>query len=87
MFQYILRRLIGLAPTLFGVTVLIFLLLKVVPGDPARMVAGPDATLEDIALIRAELGLDDRFGCLKLDRRSVARGPGHLHSYLQPCLL
>ena len=58
MFQYILRRLIGLIPTLVGVSILIFLLLHLVPGDAARLVAGPDATLEDIALIRAELGLD-----------------------------
>ncbi len=58
MFQYIVNRLIALIPTLFGVSILIFLLLHLVPGDPARLVAGPDASLEDIALIRAELGLD-----------------------------
>ncbi|GAB4567575.1 MAG: ABC transporter permease [Anaerolineae bacterium] len=58
MFEYVSRRLLGLIPTLFGVSVMVFLLLHFVPGDPARLVAGPDATLEDIELIRKELGLD-----------------------------
>ena len=55
---YILRRL-GLAlPTLLGVTVIIFVLIRLIPGDPARVIAGLTATEEDVALIRVELGLD-----------------------------
>jgi len=55
---YILRRL-GLAlPTLLGVTVIIFVLIRLIPGDPARVIAGLTATDEDVALIRVELGLD-----------------------------
>lgn len=57
-FSYFLRRLVALIPTLFGVSVAVFLLLHLVPGDPARMVAGLDATEADIALIRQDLGLD-----------------------------
>jgi ABC-type dipeptide/oligopeptide/nickel transport system permease component len=58
MLQFLLRRLVGLIPTLLGVSVLIFLLLHLVPGDPARLVAGPDASLDEIVLIRTQLGLD-----------------------------
>ncbi|MEJ5199156.1 MAG: nickel ABC transporter permease [Anaerolineae bacterium] len=58
MFGYFIRRVLALIPTLFGVSVAVFLLLHLVPGDPARMVAGLDATEADIALIRQDLGLD-----------------------------
>ncbi len=55
---YILRRL-GLAlPTLLGVTIIIFVLIRLIPGDPARVIAGLTATDEDVALIRVELGLN-----------------------------
>jgi ABC-type dipeptide/oligopeptide/nickel transport system permease component len=57
-FSYFLRRVVALIPTLFGVSIAVFLLLHLVPGDPARMVAGLDATEADIALIRQDLGLD-----------------------------
>ncbi len=58
MLTYILRRLVILIPTLLGVSVAIFLLLHFVPGDPARLVAGLDATEADLVLIRQDLGLD-----------------------------
>lgn len=58
MFSYFLRRLVALIPTLFGVSVAVFLLLHLVPGDPARMIAGLDATEADLVLIRQDLGLD-----------------------------
>lgn len=58
MLRYILRRLVYMIPILFGVSVVVFLILHLVPGDPAVLVAGPDATLEDIALARSRLGLD-----------------------------
>ena len=58
MARYILRRLLYMIPTIFGVSVVIFLMLHLVPGDPARLVAGPDATLEDVEIIRSSLGLD-----------------------------
>jgi len=57
-FSYFLRRLVALIPTLFGVSVAVFLLLHLVPGDPARMIAGLDATEADLVLIRQDLGLD-----------------------------
>lgn len=58
MFGYILRRLIYMFPILLGVSMVVFMILHLVPGDPARLVAGPDATLEDVQIIRSTLGLD-----------------------------
>jgi ABC-type dipeptide/oligopeptide/nickel transport system permease component len=58
MFAYVVRRLVGLVPMLLGVSVAVFLVLYSIPGDPAQMAAGPDATEEDIAQIRENYGLD-----------------------------
>jgi peptide/nickel transport system permease protein len=58
MLRYILRRLLYMTPILFGVSLVIFLMLHLVPGDPARLVAGLDATQEDVKIIRSSLGLD-----------------------------
>jgi glutathione transport system permease protein len=56
--QYLLKRLLGLIPTLALVGVLVFLFVHLLPGDPARLAAGPDATPETVALVRQDLGLD-----------------------------
>src|SRR5205823_14697844 len=58
MLQYIAKRLAGLAPTLLIVAVLVFMFLHLLPGDPARLAAGPQATPETVALVRQDLGLD-----------------------------
>ena len=58
MFNYALRRLIMLIPVLFGVSVLVFMMLHLTPGDPARLVAGPMATPEHVQQIRHQLQLD-----------------------------
>ena len=58
MFSYCCRRLLGMIPTLLLVSVIVFLFVHMLPGDPARMVAGPDADLATINLIRKDLGLD-----------------------------
>lgn len=58
MFSYFCRRLLGMIPTLLMVSVIVFLFVHMLPGDPARMVAGPDADLTTINLIRKDLGLD-----------------------------
>src|SRR5690606_30392373 len=55
---HIVRTLLLSLITLFGVSVLIFLMLRVLPGDPARVLAGLDASAEQVDRIRAELGLD-----------------------------
>ncbi|MBD2079057.1 ABC transporter permease [Leptolyngbya sp. FACHB-17] len=58
MSQYILRRLLGLVPVLFGITLAVFLLLRLIPGDPAIVLAGERATPEQIAALQTQLGLD-----------------------------
>ena len=58
MLQYLIKRLLGLVPTLIFVGVLVFMFVHLLPGDPARLAAGPDATPETVALVRQDLGLD-----------------------------
>ncbi|MEO6927629.1 MAG: glutathione ABC transporter permease GsiC, partial [Casimicrobiaceae bacterium] len=58
MLQYIVKRLLGLAPTLLLVGLLVFLFVHLLPGDPARLAAGPEATPETVQLVRQDLGLD-----------------------------
>jgi len=55
---YIWKRLLLLGPVLFGLTLLTFGISHVVPGDPALLAAGPQATPEMVAQIREEFGLD-----------------------------
>ena len=58
MTSYILKRLLGLLPTLLIVAVLVFLFVHMLPGDPARLAAGVDASPETVELVRQDLGLD-----------------------------
>ena len=58
MTQYIIRRLLYMVPVMLVVSVLVFGLLHIAPGDPATMLAGEDARPEDVAAIRAKYGLD-----------------------------
>lgn len=56
---YIMRRLLLVIPVLFGVSFLVFSIVRLIPGDPATAIAGETATPQRIAVIRAELGLDE----------------------------
>lgn len=58
MFGYIIRRLVYTIPVVVGVVVFTFAILHITPGDPAAIVAGPDASPETLERIRANLGLD-----------------------------
>ncbi|MDB5847829.1 MAG: glutathione transporter permease GsiC [Rhodoferax sp.] len=58
MLNYILKRLLGLLPTLLIVAGLVFLFVHLLPGDPARLAAGPEADAETVRIIREDLGLD-----------------------------
>lgn len=58
MIQYAVRRLLLAIPTLFGVTILVFGMLRMLPGDPAQAMAGVHATQEYVAQVRRQLGLD-----------------------------
>lgn len=55
---YIVKRLLSTIPVLFVVSIFVFLLIHLAPGDPAITILGPEATVEDIEKLRAELGLD-----------------------------
>ena len=55
---YILRRLLATIPTLLGVAFLVFLITRLTPGDPARQIAGAEASQEEVAELRRDLGLD-----------------------------
>ena len=58
MFRYARRRLWQMIPILFGISVGAFAFNRALPGDPARLLAGPDATAADIDAVRVQLGLD-----------------------------
>ena len=57
MLRFLMQRLLALIPVLFIVAVVVFLILRLTPGDPAAVIAGNNATNEDIDRIREQLGL------------------------------
>ena len=57
--RYLIRRLVTLIPLVILVAVIAFTLVRLTPGDPAAIVAGPDATPEEVARIRSSMGLDE----------------------------
>lgn len=58
MVQYVLKRLLSTFPVLIGISLLLFFMLRMLPGDPAQVLAGQMASREDIESIRQQLGLD-----------------------------
>ena len=61
MIRYVAKRLVLLIPIVLGIAFIIFCIMEMTPGDPARLILGPDATAEAVAAMRAELGLDRPF--------------------------
>src|SRR4029450_11556021 len=59
--RYIVHRLISAVPVLLIVTLISFCVMQLVPGDPAAVMAGPQATRTEIEQVRAQLGLDQPF--------------------------
>ena len=59
MLSFLLRRIAAVLPVLLVVSLVVFLILRLAPGDPAAAIAGNNATNEDIAKIRTQLGLDE----------------------------
>jgi peptide/nickel transport system permease protein len=57
--RYVVRRLLLLVPVLLGVSVIIFMVLHLAPGDPAEIMLGSQATQADLERLRAELGLTE----------------------------
>jgi peptide/nickel transport system permease protein len=58
LYAYIASRLIASIPVLLGISIVVFVLTKLIPGDAAQVLAGPSATREEVELIRQDLGLD-----------------------------
>lgn len=58
MTTYIIRRILGLIPVLFGVTLLVFFMIRMIPGDPVVVMLGDKASVEDIERTRELLGLN-----------------------------
>jgi peptide/nickel transport system permease protein len=56
---YIIRRILGLFPVLFGITLLVFFLIRMIPGDPAIIMLGDRASATDVERVREQLGLNE----------------------------
>jgi len=59
MWSYLLKRILAVIPVLLVVAIIVFLMLRLTPGDPASNLAGDAATSEDIAKLRVDLGLEE----------------------------
>ncbi|HEV7308052.1 ABC transporter permease [Ensifer sp.] len=62
MLRYIFQRLMGMIVVMAIVVTIVFVIVRVTPGDPAAVMLGPEATQEDIAELRTRLGLDQSLG-------------------------
>ncbi len=58
MLRYVARRVLYLIPVLIGVSILIFTIIHLAPGDPAETMLGPSATAQDLQELREQLGLN-----------------------------
>ena len=59
MHRYIVKRLILMIPVLFGISVIVFFIMELIPGDPAQAILGAFATPENVTRLRTEMGLDE----------------------------
>lgn len=59
--KYVFRRLLDLIPTLFVVATIVFIITRLIPGNPAAVMLGPTASVEDIEKLTAQLGLNDPY--------------------------
>ncbi|WP_042478971.1 ABC transporter permease [Bacillus ndiopicus] len=59
MLHYIGKRLLHLIPVLLGMTFIVFLIIRAIPGDPAQVILGQQATAEAVAALRDKLGLNN----------------------------
>lgn len=59
--EYILQRLVQIIPVLFFLSIIVFAIVRLIPGDPAAVRLGMEATPEGIAAVRREMGLDQPF--------------------------
>jgi peptide/nickel transport system permease protein len=81
MLHYIFRRILQLIPVILGVTFIVFTLVHIAPGDPARMLLPQDATNEDVADMRSAMGLDRPFLLQYVHFLFGYDGPGESFDY------
>ncbi|HHX68410.1 MAG: ABC transporter permease subunit [Miniphocaeibacter sp.] len=58
MLRYSIKRILSIIPLLLVISFLIFMFVHMIPGDPAKMITGPDATKAEVELVREQLGLN-----------------------------
>lgn len=77
--KYIVKRILQMIPSVLLVLLITFTLSRIVPGDPARMMAGEQAPEEAVERIREEMGLNDPIPKQFVDYVGgrAARGSGH----------
>jgi peptide/nickel transport system permease protein len=80
MYAFIARRLLSTIPVLLIVAVLVFLMLRLTPGDPAAILAGDAASSEQIAAIRASLGLARSWCSSAFGRQIFCRAISAVHT-------
>lgn len=56
--NYIVKRILGTIPLMFVISILVFMFIHVIPGDPVRMMAGKDVTEQQLAVIRNDMGFN-----------------------------
>lgn len=88
MLKTIINRCLQIIPSLFVVITLTFILTRLIPGDPARAVLGPQASVEDIQKMRETMGLDDPMMIQYKDYMfNILKGDfGKSYSYNQPVI-
>lgn len=57
--EFLIKRILHIIPVLIGLSILIFALSRIMPGDSVRLALGPEATQEQIEVMRDSMGLDD----------------------------
>ena len=57
--RYVARRLLETIPLMLIISIVVFMFIHLIPGDPAKTLAGVEAPLEEVEAIREELGLND----------------------------
>src|SRR5690606_39472758 len=87
MAKYIARRIVESIPVIIGVSILVFMLLHLIPGDPATAMLGERATPENVEALRERLGLNKPLYEQYLDRKSTRLNSSHVKiSYAVFCL-
>jgi len=59
MLKYVGKRIVEIIPTIILISIVVFLFVHLIPGDPARLVAGDEASIETVEMIREQMGLND----------------------------